>query len=75
MFLQDKETGVLVEILDTDALTNPVESKIQGKVQEGQEEQDPEEIAKTDLVFPSGESLPRCWVDADYRNSPSPGVK
>ncbi|MBC6435632.1 acetyltransferase, partial [Nostoc sp. HG1] len=20
-----------------------------------------------DLIFPSGESLPRCWVDADYR--------
>jgi hypothetical protein len=68
MLLQDKETGVLVKVLDTDALSNPVESKIQGKVQSGQEEQDAEEMDKQNLVFPSGESLPRCWIDADYQS-------
>jgi hypothetical protein len=67
MFLQDKRTGTLVEILDTDALIDPLEDKIVAKGQSGQEEQDPEEIAKNQLVFPSGEDLPRCWIDSNYR--------
>jgi hypothetical protein len=37
------------------------------KIQEGQEEQEPESVQKQNLVFPSGESLPMCWIDADYR--------
>jgi hypothetical protein len=69
MFLQNKETGVLVEILDTKALIDPLESKIPGQVQAGQEEQDPEGISKQNLIFPSGESLPRCWVDANYQTN------
>lgn len=67
MFLQTKQTGVLVKVLDTTALIDPSANAIPGKVQSGQEEQDPEQFAKTDLIFPSGENLPRCWVDADYR--------
>ncbi|HEY9697778.1 MAG TPA: acetyltransferase [Trichocoleus sp.] len=67
MFLQDKQTGTLVEVVDTLKLIDPMSDKISGKVQEGQEEQPPEEIAKSSLVFPSGEDLPRCWLDADYR--------
>jgi hypothetical protein len=34
----------------------------------GQEEQDPETFMKQNLVFPSGENLPLCWLDANYRN-------
>lgn len=69
MLLQDKQTGSLVKILDTDALINPSEETVPARLQEGQEEQDPEQFAKDSLVFPSGESLPRCWLDADYRSS------
>jgi hypothetical protein len=69
MLLQNKQNGVLVEIEDTTTLVNPLENTICGRVQSGQEEQDPEEIAKSELVFPSGEQLPRCWVDADYHAS------
>lgn len=67
MFLQDKQRGVLVEVLDTQRLIDPLKNSIPGQVQDGQEEQDPEEIAKEHLVFPSGENLPQCWVDANYR--------
>lgn len=67
MLLQNRQTGDLIKVLDTDALINPIKPSVPGRVQEGQEEQDPEEIAKESLVFPSGESLPRCWVDAEYR--------
>lgn len=69
MFLQSKERGILVEVLDVKNLVDPVQDKIHVQVQAGEEEQEPEEYAKTDLVFPSGENLPRCWVDADYRNN------
>ena len=67
MLLQNKENGTLVEVLDVQSLINPSQPKISGRVQEGQEEQEPEAIAKDTLIFPSGESLPRCWVDATYQ--------
>lgn len=69
MFLQNKQTGVLVEVEDTGALINPATEKIVGRVQSGEEEQDPEEVSKQELIFPSGEALPRCWVDAEYQAS------
>jgi hypothetical protein len=69
MFLQNKQTGVLIKVLDLESLINPLESVIPGRVQDGQEEQPPSTTAKTDLIFPSGESLPRCWMDADYREA------
>lgn len=69
MLLHDKKKDVLVEVLDLVALIDPNQDKISGQVQSGQEEQDPDSSLKADLIFPSGESLPRCWVDANYRNS------
>lgn len=68
MLLHDKEKDALVEVLDIVALINPNQDEILGQVQSGQEEQDPAPSRKADLIFPSGESLPKCWVDADYRN-------
>jgi hypothetical protein len=67
MLLKSKQDGALVEILDFEALISPAHSKISGKIQSGQEEQDPEEFNKQDLIFPSGEALPKCWLDADYK--------
>ena len=73
MLLQDKQTGAMVEIMDLEALSDPTEAAISARIQEGQEEQDPQAIAKENLVFPSGEGLPRCWLDANYRQSMPPG--
>lgn len=67
MLLQEKQTGNLVEILDLASLFNPAQNETQGRIQSGQEEQDPEPFNKGSLLFPSGEDLPRCWRDADYR--------
>jgi hypothetical protein len=69
MFLKDKQTGTLVEIVDPNLLFDPNEKEVAGRVQEGQEEQDTSSFAKTGLIFPSGESLPLCWLDENYRNS------
>jgi hypothetical protein len=66
MFLQDKQNGNLVEILDIKELFDPTEKAIKGQYQAGEEEQDPEDFEKQSLIFPSGEELPRCWLDANY---------
>lgn len=68
MLLHSKKAGALVKVSDTTELIDPLADTIQGRIQAGEEEQDPEQFAKTDLLFPSGEALPRCWMDADYRS-------
>jgi hypothetical protein len=67
MLLKHKENGALVEILDPQALIDPLKPTIMGRIQAGQEEQDPEEFGKDSLSFPSNENLPRCWLDANYQ--------
>lgn len=69
MLLKSKDTQDLVKVLDLDALINPAQDKVAAQDQAGQEEQNPTEFSKQDLLFPSGETLPRCWVDANYRSS------
>ncbi len=68
MFLQAKKSATLIEIQDLEALFNPLKNEIEGRIQEGEEEQDPTQFVKQDLTFASGEDLPRCWLDPDYRN-------
>ncbi|MDZ8108184.1 MAG: acetyltransferase [Nostoc sp. DedQUE12a] len=68
MLLQLKDTGELVKILEIEELLDPNTDVVRAKDQEGQEEQEPDSFKKENLVFPSGEDLPRCWLDADYRN-------
>ena len=69
MLLHDKQTNSLVEILDIESLFNPVQSTVRGSSQAGEEEQSPKEFTKDSLKFPSGEELPQCWIDANYRKA------
>jgi hypothetical protein len=69
MFLQNTETQSLVKINDVQALINPNQDEIVARSQSGEEEQDPEAMQKKNLIFPSGEKLPRCWTDANYREA------
>ena len=69
MLLHNKETDSLVEINDFKALINPAEGAVVAQSQSGEEEQDPEPMQKQNLIFPSGEDLPRCWIDANYRSA------
>jgi hypothetical protein len=68
MFLKEKTGGHLVEVLTMSDLINPIHSRIVGRFHCGEEMQDPERFSKLDLCFPSGESLPRCWVDVNFRS-------
>ena len=67
MLLQKKENGTLVEIQDLQEMIDPNQMDLMGRVQSGEEEQEPELVQKQNLIFPSGESLPRCWLDPNYR--------
>ncbi len=68
MFLKNSSNNDLVEILSLDDLFDPFCGQVVGRYQHGEERQDPEKFAKSELVFPSGEALPRCWLDAHYRD-------
>jgi hypothetical protein len=35
--------------------------------------QDPASFNKSDLIFPSGERLPRYWVDVHYKDAGATG--
>ncbi|MBY6071979.1 acetyltransferase [Marinobacter salsuginis] len=67
MFVAEKATGHLIEVLDTQALFDPHVQEVRGSLHYGEEAQDPESFAKSELAFPSGEALPVCWTDPDYR--------
>ena len=68
MFLKDKSNDDLLEVLTSNDLFDPFCSSLIGRYQHGEELQDPEKFKKSALAFPSGEELPRCWVDAHYRD-------
>jgi len=67
MYLKHKPSGDLVEVLDVASLVDPYRAKVAGRFHSGEELQDPANFNKAELIFPSGESMPRCWVDPLYR--------
>ncbi|HKK06749.1 MAG TPA: acetyltransferase [Gammaproteobacteria bacterium] len=67
MYLKHQPTGDLVEVVDTAALFDPFRDSLEGRLHAGEELQEVEVFPKAELVFPSGESLPRCWTDGNYR--------
>ncbi|MGD2055691.1 MAG: acetyltransferase [Gammaproteobacteria bacterium] len=68
MYLRNKDTGDLVEVLDMTAMVDPCRDVLPGRYHAGEELQDPATFNKAELVFPSGEALPRCWIDPNYRD-------
>ncbi len=68
MFLKQKSSGDLVEIVEIGELVDPFKNRVTGRFHSGEELQDAELFNKNELLFPSGEELPRCWVDPHYRD-------
>ena len=68
MYLKRKSDGHLIEVLAFNDLFNSTHPSVVGRLHYGEEIQDSEKFAKTDLGFPSGEELPRCWLDVHYRD-------
>jgi hypothetical protein len=72
MFLTHKPTNVLVEVIDLSDLFNPCCTEIIGRQHAGEEMQDPATFLKAEMLFPSGEMLPQCWIDPHYRDRQFP---
>ena len=68
MLLKEMSSGHMVEVLSLVDLINLNCDEVVGRYQEGEEPQDPKKFKKTDLIFLSGEELPRCWTDPHYRD-------
>jgi hypothetical protein len=66
MFLKTRQDGSLVEVLNLQQLFDPFATTVQGRLHAGEELQESEALLKVDLLFPSDEALPRCWVDPAY---------
>ena len=66
MFLKTQQDESLVEVLDLKQLFDPFAVRLLGRLHAGEELQEAELILKRDLLFPSGESLPVCWLDPSY---------
>ena len=69
MLLRQKKSGHMVEVMDLIDLINLNIDEVSGCSQEGEETQDPDMYKKSDLIFLSGEELPKCWVDPHYRDA------
>ena len=67
MFLKTRQDDSLLEVLNLQQLFDPFAASVQGRLHAGEEMQDAEAFLKADLLFPSGEPLPRCWLDSAYK--------
>jgi hypothetical protein len=67
MFLMYKLNGNLVEVMKPSDVYDPCLREILGRFHAGEELQEIETFLKSDMVFPSGETLPICWLDPNYR--------
>jgi len=68
MYLKDKASGDLVEIMDMVQLVDPSSAQVTGRFHAGEELQESAAFAKGGLCFPSDEALPRCWLEPHYRD-------
>lgn len=68
MLLTDTNKQEQVEVLTINDLFDPFCKELVGRYTHGEEAQDPEKFKKSELVFLSGEALPRCWIDPHYRD-------
>lgn len=67
MFLIDTRNSELVRVEDLAALSNPFTTDVLAREQAGEEEQNWSSVPKRKLAFPSGERLPVCWLDPNFR--------
>jgi len=71
MLLKVRSTNHMVEVKNLNDLMNLNCAEVIGCDQEGEDvhSYDTEIYRKSQLVFLSGEALPRCWTDPHYRDA------
>jgi hypothetical protein len=68
MFLKEKSSGNTVEVLYLSELFSLYDKELQGRYCVGEDVLVAETFKKSDLMFTSGEELPKCWLDPHYRD-------
>lgn len=68
MFLKQIEVDHLVEVLRLEELVDPSKPSFTGRLNVGEDMPESTPFEKSKVCFPSGEPLPRCWVDVHYRD-------
>ncbi len=69
MLLRQRKSGHMIEVMNDLELINLNQDEVTGCFQEGEDLQEPDTFKKSELVFLSGEALPKCWVDPHYRDN------
>ena len=69
MYLKHIPSGDLVEIIDLPDVINPASPTVRARSYIDETIQRPYDFLKTELAFPSGESLPLCWIDSHYNET------
>jgi hypothetical protein len=67
MYLMHKPSGDLVEVLNLNRLFDPFQNEVNGRFLAGDVLQEPAAFGKDELLFPSGEYLPLCWINPTYK--------
>jgi len=67
MFLRHSQSGDLVEVIELRAVFDPFVESILARSQAGEDTMDIHSYEKSELLFPSGETLPLCGRDSHYR--------
>ncbi len=69
MLLKHTSNRHLVEVLSLNDLFDPAHPTLVGRYNFGEEMPEPQWFRKAELVFPSGEALPRCWWEPTAADS------
>lgn len=69
MFLKQRHSDDLVEVLNTAELFDPFCTQFTGRLNCGEDLPEASQFQKDDVVFASGENLPDCWKNANYRET------
>lgn len=67
MFVKNLNSGDLAQVDKLSELTDPTAKSVTLHYFAGEEVGEPELVEKSELIFPSGENLPKCWLDSHYR--------
>lgn len=67
MLLKQKSNGKLVEVIHLEQLFSLFEDEV--LVRDTEQAAESVCLKKAELLFPTGEALPRCWTDPHYRDN------
>lgn len=66
MYLKHTPSDELVEVIDLQDVVNPFSSSVLARSYRNDKQQRAERYPKSELIFPSGESLPACWTQGTF---------